>query len=723
MRNRILSLIIAFTGVFSLRADEGMWPLTMLKKIQDPMQAAGLKLTAEEIYSLNNASLKDAIARLMSKGGRMFCTGEVISTNGLFLTNHHCGYGAIQKLSSNEDNILTNGFWAKSAAEERPADFNIGFLRKIEDVTKDVLDGIAINAEEAGRNEAVGKRIQEITAKLKQALGDDKANYSVEITSFYNGNQYLAMYYEVFRDIRLVGTPPENVGKFGGETDNWRWPRHTCDFSMFRIYSNSDNKPADYKADNKAYTPKKYLPISLKGTQNGDFSMIMGYPGRTTRMTYSEGIKYLGGKERPMRVQLRRDIMDVYEQYMKADKAVRLQYSDKLAGIGNYWNKFKGEAADLSRPGLYEKRKAQELAFEKWVRDNGKSDVYGDVTGMYDESYRKLNTYGLYSVYFQDGFANSQIMMLALQLSPLEKMLLDKTKKAEAKEFAYNKDTALHTQFDEIYGPIEKKVLAAIIRRMSEDLDHAYLPENMNELVAKYNRDYDKVADYLWNKSIFSDMKKLSKFLKKPSAKTLQKDPVYKMVMDYMNILQVKLKPIYDEVNMKLNRANRLFMSALLQMESDKVWAPDANATMRLTYGKIMDYDPRDGVHNKTFTTANGILQKYIPGDFEFDAPVEMLELIRKKDFGQYADADGELHTCFLSNNDITGGNSGSPVINGNGELIGIAFDGNYEAISSDFMFMPDLQRTISVDIRYVLFVVDKLGGATNIINELTLVK
>ncbi|MCC7296776.1 MAG: S46 family peptidase [Bacteroidia bacterium] len=723
MKKRILSLFVAIAGVFSLHADEGMWPLVMLQKIQDPMQAAGLKLTAEDIYSINKASVKDGVVRLMSKGGRMFCTGEVISSQGLFLTNHHCGYGAIAALSTNDDNILSNGFWAKSKAEERPANFNIGFLRKIEDVTQKVLDGIAINQDEAGRATAVTAKIKEIQKALVDALGEDKANYSVEVTSFYNGNQYLAMYYEVYRDIRLVGTPPENVGKFGGETDNWRWPRHTCDFSMFRIYAGTNNKPSDYAAANSVYKAEKYFPVSLKGYEDGDFSMIMGYPGRTTRYTYSEGIKYLSSKERPMRVQLRRDIMDVYESYMKVDKVVRLQYSDKLAGLGNYWNKFKGEAADLSKPGLYEKRKAAELDFEKWVRTNDKGSIYGDVTGLYDEAYRMLNEYGLYPVYLQDGVNNSQVMAFALQMYGLDGQLNDKEKAAAAKEGLLKKAEGINGMFANFYDPIEKKVLAAVIRRMSEDLDHKYLPALLNELVAKYNRDYDKVADALWKKSMYSNKEKLAKFLKNPSAKALLKDPIFNIVNAYMNTLTKDLKPKYDEINSKLDRANRLFLSAALQMDSQKAWAPDANATMRLTYGHIMNYEPRDGVHNKTFTTAKGYTEKYIPGDFEFDAPVALLELIRKKDYGQYADKDGELHTCFLSNNDITGGNSGSPVINANGELIGIAFDGNYEAISSDFMFMPETQRTISVDIRFVLFIIDKFGGAKNIVDEMTLVK
>jgi hypothetical protein len=377
----------------------------------------------------------------------------------------------------------------------------------------------------------------------------------------------------------------------------------------------------------------------------------------------------------------------------------------------------------LSKPGLYEKRKTAELAFEKWVRDNNKTAEYGDVTGLYDDAYRQLNQYGLYPIYFQDGIVNSQVMSFAMQMKGLDAMLLDKTKAETAKKMTDGMLKGLDDMYKHFHAPIEKEVLTSVIMRLSEDLDHTYLPALLNELVIKSKRDYNKVAEYLWSKSMYCSKAKMAKFLAKPNAKTLTKDPVFNIVSRYIDIMRIDLKPVFDDINQKMDRANRLFLSAQLQMNT-QAWAPDANATMRLSYGKIMDYDPQDGVHNKTYTTANGYLQKYIPGDFEFDAPPALLDLIRKKDFGQYADKkDGELHTCFLSNNDITGGNSGSPVINGNGELIGIAFDGNYEAISSDFMFMPDLQRTISVDIRFVLFIVDKFGGAKNLVDEMTLVK
>jgi len=448
--------------------------------------------------------------------------------------------------------------------------------------------------------------------------------------------------------------------------------------------------------------------------------MIMGYPGRTTRYYYSEGIKYLASKERPMRVQLRRDIMDVYEKYMKQDPKVRLMYADQLASIGNYWNKFGGEAKDLSNEdGLYTTRKNAEKAFEKWVRDNNLQSKYGEVTSLYDEAYRELNKIGLFSVYLQDGISNSQSMRIALSLKPMYDSLLAKKSAAALKMASKINTTEL---FAEYFAPIEQEVIAVVLKHIFEDLDQSLLPQALKDLVAKHKNNYQAIAQELYSKSIFTSKEKLEKFLKKPNAASLQKDLLFVISTSYVDIINVTLKDRLIEANTKLNRANRLFMSAQLEM-SKSAFAPDANGTMRLTYGTVKPYNARDAVFYSDFTTARGVLEKFKPGDFEFDAPNKLIELIKNKDYGQYADKDGELHTAFLTDNDITGGNSGSPVMNAKGELIGTAFDGNWEAISSDFAFLPNVQRTISVDIRYVLFIVDKLGGASNIISELTLVK
>ena len=718
-----LFLFLSVIAAKQVRADEGMWPLFLIQQLQDSMQARGLQLTAEDIYSINKACIKDAVVRLMSKQNRMFCTGEIISQQGLFLTNHHCGYGAIQELSTPEDNILANGFWAKNQGEERQANFNIGLLAKVEDVTAMVLtDSIAGITDEAARTKAVGASVKSVTAKLKESMGDDKDFWVVEVVPFWAGNKYLAMFYNVFQDIRLVGTPPENIGKFGGETDNWMWPRHTCDISIFRIYANADNKAAKYSKENKPYSPKYFFPINIQGPQENTYAMIMGYPGRTQRYTYSEGIKFYSDTERPKRVKVRRDILDIYEEYMHADPKIKLMYADKFAGLSNYWKKFMGEADALKKLNIYERRKEEETKFSAWV-NNGNKAKYGEVIGLYDQAYGQVKKYGLYGVYLQDGISNSQPMSFALGMGKLEGLLKDKSKAEEAKKEGAEMAKDLDTDFKEYYEPIEKKVLASVLKHLVEDLDHAYLPQDLLTMSAKFKGDYTAFAEDLWKKSVFVSKEKLSKFLNAPSLKTLQKDPIYKIANGYMSVVAEKLQPEMNKINTQLSKANRLFQAGVMEMSPNRLFTPDANGTMRMTYGRVLPYKGKDAVFFKEFTTSRGVIEKYTPGDIEFDAPSRLIDMMKKKDFGPYADKDGELHVCFLTDNDITGGNSGSPVINGKGELIGTAFDGNWEAIASDFAFEPQFQRTICVDIRYTLFILDKFGGAGHLLNEMKIVR
>lgn len=723
MKKLILSLILgAFAGM-QLRADEGMWPLTMLAKLQDAMQAKGLKLSAEDIYSINKSCLKDAVVRLTTKQGRMFCSGEIISEQGLFLTNHHCGFGAIQELSTTTDNILENGFWAQDRSQERPANFHIALLAKVEDVTDMVLDGIAINGPEGERTKAVAESVQKITKKLTDSEKENGNEYKVELVPFYNGNRFLAMYYMVYKDIRLVGTPPQNIGKFGGETDNWMWPRHTADFSMFRIYVGADNKPAEYNTANKPYAPKHFFPISLKGIKQGDFSMIMGYPGRTSRYTYSEGIRYFSEKDRPARVDLRRKVLDLYEEYMFKDPAIKLMYADKYAGLSNYWKKFMGERDGLKKLNIYERRKAEERSFEAWMNaEEVRKGVYGEVMGLYDEAYQGLSQYGMFGVYLGEGIMNCQPFAVAASYTELANLLADKTKQAEAKEMAAKMLGTVDETYREFYAPIEKNVLAAMMQMVYEGLDPTLQPMEFRNWIAKYKNDYKRLAEDVFNRSIFAEGAKLKAFLGKPSA-SISKDPVMMIWMAF-NKKSAELQPVMMGINTKLGRANRLFQSAMLEMNRDgKLITPDANASMRLTYGSVLSYDSRDAVHYNEFTTQKGVLEKYTPGDIEFDAPKKLIDMLRNKDFGGYANAEGNLPVCFLTNHDITGGNSGSPVLNAEGHLIGTAFDGNWEAISSDFAFEPDLQRTISLDVRYTLFIMDKFGGAGHLLNEMNIVR
>lgn len=723
MKKLILSLILgAFAGM-QLRADEGMWPLTMLAKLQDAMQAKGLKLTAEDIYSINKSCLKDAVVRLTTKQGRMFCSGEIISEQGLFLTNHHCGFGAIQELSTTADNILENGFWAKDQSQERPANFHIALLAKVEDVSDMVLDGIAINGPEAERNKAVKEAVDKITKKLSESAKEQGNEYKVELVPFYNGNRYLAMYYMVYKDIRLVGTPPQNIGKFGGETDNWMWPRHTADFSMFRIYVGADNKPAEYNAANKPYAPKHFFPISLKGIKQGDFSMIMGYPGRTSRYTYSEGIRYFSEKDRPARVDVRRSILDLYEEYMFKDPAIKLMYADKYAGLSNYWKKFMGERDGLKKLNIYDRRKSEERAFEAWMNgEEVRKGTYGEVMGLYDEAYQGMNQYGMFGLYLGEAVFNCQPFAVAASYTELADMLNDKAKQADAKAMAEKMLGTVDETYREFYAPIEQNVLAAMMKMVYEGLDPTLQPLEFRNWIAKYKNDYKALAADVFKRSIFTDAGRLKAFLAKPSA-SISKDPVMLIWKAFMK-KNAELQPMMMDINTKLARANRLFQSAMLEMNRDgKLITPDANASMRLTYGSVLSYDARDAVHYNEITTQKGVLEKYTPGDIEFDAPKKLIDMLRNKDFGTYANEEGNLPVCFLTNHDITGGNSGSPVLNAEGHLIGTAFDGNWEAISSDFAFEPDLQRTISLDVRYTLFIMDKFGGASHLLNEMKIVR
>ncbi|MFM7823958.1 MAG: S46 family peptidase, partial [Bacteroidota bacterium] len=461
--------------------------MNLISQLHDSMQARGLRLSAEDIYSINKACVKDGVVRLMNKQNRMFCTGEIISNQGLFLTNHQCGYGAIQELSSPEDNILANGFWAKDQAAERPANFNIGLLSRVEEVTQMILDSLPKGDDEAARSKALSALLRSSSAKLKEALGKDKDFYVVEIVPFWAGNKFLAMYYKVFTDIRLVGTPPENIGKFGGDTDNWMWPRHTCDIALFRIYADANNNPAVFNKDNKPFTPSYFFPINTQGASENSYAMILGYPGRTQRYTYSEGIRYFSEVERPMRVRVRREVLDVYEDFMQSDSKIKLMYADKHAGLSNYWKKFMGEASALKSLGIYERRKADENAFTKWVKDGNRKE-YENVMSSYEQAYGTVRKFGLFSVYMQDGLSNSQPMVLAMGMTRLADALKDKTKKDEATKISKELSADLDGTFKDYHEPLEVKVLATVIRRVVEDLDNAVLPKEILDIATKYKR-------------------------------------------------------------------------------------------------------------------------------------------------------------------------------------------------------------------------------------------
>lgn len=716
MKRRLLTLFFVFVLGLA-RADEGMWLLYMLgDQTYNDMVKRGLKLTKEQLYSLNKASLKDAI--IIFGGG---CTGEIVSKEGLIFTNHHCGYGAIAAASTVEKNYLKNGFWAKSKAEEIPAaGLSVQFLVKIEDVTKEVeaaLQGLTGTERNA--------KLQAVSAEIaKKAI--EGTNLEARVMPFFKNNQYLIFVYERYRDIRLVGTPPESIGKFGGDTDNWEWPRHTGDFSVFRVYTNKDGKPAEYAADNIPLKPKYYLNVSTKGVKDGDYAMILGYPGSTSRYETSLGVKIKTEVENPAIVNLRDVRLKLMFEEMKKSDAVRLQLASSYAGIANYWKFFDGERKQLLKYDVYGQKKAEEEKFVKWA--TGKPDYQG-LFEKFDAAYQAWWPYTKHRTYLNEGILGSPLAAYASSMMALERALTKKNPSAEEIKKVTESLTRTRTNFVEGENkPSDQHILAATLKMYYTDIDPSQHPAGFfSSLQSQYgeladDNTYRKFSADVFGKTIILDDARWNAFMAKPDSATLQSDPAYKYATTFVKNYTATILPKLVEFTNANNELSRLYMKGILEMNKGKALYPDANFTMRLSYGNVKSYRPRDAVFYDYVTTLSGVLQKYVPGDYEFDLPKELLEAAKKKDYGIYKDArTNDLVVGFITTNDITGGNSGSPILNANGELIGLAFDGNYEALSHKIAFDKDLNRTICVDIRYVLWCIDKLGGAKNIIAELSL--
>lgn len=709
----LLSLLIGGSAV----ADEGMWLPSLIHKLNiTDMKKGGLELSADEIYNINSSSLKDAVVAL----DRGSCTAELISKDGLLLTNHHCGFGEIQSHSSVEHDYLRDGFWAMSREDELPnPKKTVTFLVSVEDVTDKVLADVTENMSESERRKSVSKISSELQ---KEAKGD--THYETYVRSFFNSNKYYLFVVETFKDVRLVGAPPQALGKFGGDTDNWMWPRHTNDFSMFRIYSGPDGLPASYSKDNIPYQPKHFLPISLKGVEEGDFAMIMGYPGRTNRYKTSFGVENTMEVVNTVREEVREKLLEVWGDYMSTSQKARIQYASKYARSSNYYKYSIGQNNGLTNLKVVDKKKAIEEDFTTWVnKDSNRKAKYGSALSYIEESYKgaeddKARTY-LTEVFLR----GPEIFRFAYKLKPLVK-LLEKPEENKGKIENIITDFKKGTEnyFKDYDAATDQKVVGALFKVYADKNATAFHPSFFAEINKKHKGNFDKYAEKLFQKTFFDNKKELNEFLDNPSLKVLKKDMALLAAID----IYTKFAEISKMVNRgqeKLATGQRLFVAGLMEMEKDKSFYPDANSTMRLTYGNVLNYTPRDGVTYNYFTSTDGYLEKEIPGDSEFDVPARMKELLVSKEYGQYADKDGTLHACFITNNDITGGNSGSPVINGKGELIGIAFDGNWEAMSGDIAFEPDLQRCINVDIRFVLWVIDTYAGATHLIDEMTIVK
>ena len=700
-------------------ADEGMWlPMFVERLNYVDMQKMGLQLTPEELYSINHSSLKDAIVGLGSDAmpSMFFCTGEIVSEHGLLFTNHHCGYGAIQKLSSDEHDYLKDGFWAKNYGEELPApDMTASFLVRMEDVTKDVL---GVVTDDMDYDEQVSAK----RAKMKEleAAASENGKYYPMVKSFYEGNEYYMFVYQVFPDVRLVGVANASIGKFGGDTDNWMWPRHTGDFSIFRVYADKDGNPAAYSRDNVPLTPKYHLPISLDGVQKDDFTMIWGFPGTTERYMSSYGIDYNVETFYPAIIDIFGTQLEVMEEYMKVDDHINLMYADNHAGLANTWKNFIGQCKMLRKNKVSETKVALERDFTNWVNKNNKTE-YKDALPNLRKAYQDMSEVAKY-IYYPNFVAQAGPAGIAAQFAAYYQAYLEKDKDSQEMSLMILQSMNVDDLFAETDQQVEKKTFAEMLKTYKAAFKAEELPEIYNIIDKKFKGDIDAFADDVYANSIFGNADNIKAFLAKPNPKKIGKDYAYIMNTSMMEVI-INAMPAYRNAMSAVSENDHVFVKGLREYyaatQPEKSLYPDANSTMRMSYGSVQDYMPADAVHYDYVCTANGILEKYIPGDFEFDAPKRLIDLIEKKDFGAYADENGELIVCFLSTNDITGGNSGSPIMNGKGELIGLAFDGNWEAMSGDVNFEPKLQRTINVDVRYVLFIIDKYAGATNLIDEL----
>ncbi len=708
------ALALAVSGL--VHADEGMWLLSTLKQLNEAdMQKMGFKLTADDIYNINKASMKDGIVHF---GGG--CTGEIVSPEGLILTNHHCGLDYIQSLSSIEHDYLKNGFWAATRADELPAPgLTVRFLIRMEDVTAKVKSEISDTLSEADLQSKLVSVFAKITKEATENTG-----YFADVKSTYGGNEYYLFVYEKYEDVRLVGTPPMSIGNFGGDTDNWMWPRQTGDFSMFRVYMSPDGKPAKYSKDNVPLKSKYYFPVNIKGLQEGDFTMVMGYPGRTDRYATSYSIENSLDITSPSLVKLRTRRLSVINDAMAENDVIRIKYQSKRNQVSNYWKYFIGQQKQLKRMKVVDQKRDQENKFNQWVNSDKKRKLeYGFVLSALENSYMESRKYAKVRVYMSEALMGTEVLRYAFSFSTLEKALSEKTPNQE--DITAKTDmlkSRVDDFFDEYDAGVDKKVFAVLVKSFMDDISPEQQSPTLAKMLKKNKGNYEKWADYVFSKSMFADKSKVLEFLNNPSAKAIQNDPAFQIIHDQSEFYNDNFRAPARAAELVQATNNRKYIKGLREMMPDKKMSPDANSTMRLTYGKVKHYDPADAVEYNWTSTIEGVMQKMDKDNPEFVVPDKLVDLYNHKDYGRYA-KDGVLHTCFITDNDITGGNSGSPVINGNGEIVGLAFDGNWEAMSGDIKFDETYKRTIAVDIRYVLFCIEKFGGAKHIVNEMSVIE
>ncbi|MDD2419554.1 MAG: S46 family peptidase [Bacteroidales bacterium] len=702
MKKLLLSFLLVALSLQYAKADEGMWLPVLIKERIADMQSKGFKLSAEDLYSINQASLKDAIVHF---GGG--CTGELISDKGLLITNHHCGFGQIQSHSSVENDYLKDGFWAMSMEEELPnKGLEVRFLVRMEDVTDKILDGYKESMDE-------GERAELISRNSRNLVNDaTKGNhYQAKVESLYYGNQFFIFIYETFTDVRLVGAPPSSIGKFGGDTDNWMWPRHTGDFSLFRIYAGKDNKPAAYSKDNVPYVPKKYFTLSTKGVQEGDFTLVYGYPGRTQQYIHSEAVRYIMETSNPHKINLRTKRLDIQKEHMDKSQEIRIKYASKNASVSNAWKKWQGESKGLERLETLEAKRAFEKEFDKWAKDKAQ---YKDITRKLSHLYSKLEPYAFATDYYNEAINSNEIYRFAGQInnaikrgSKMTPVVLSGNIKEIARSF-----------YKDYYLPIDKRSFTAIVNEYCANVPNDLKPPKFREAIEKAGG-VEEYAEIIYGKSLLADSTMLFNAISKGvDGQTFENDPAYELYLMFYEHHNNVILPFAREINKELNLLYRTYMKAQMEFESNKVFYPDANSTLRIAYGNVMGYKPADAVYYKHVSTIDGIMEKDNPDIYDYNIPQILRDVYNNGDFGKWQ-SNGTVPVCFVATNHTSGGNSGSPVINAEGQLIGINFDRVWEGTMSDIDFDPEMCRNITLDIRYVLFIIDKVAKAGHLIEEM----
>ncbi len=720
MFRKFFLLVIFIAACLAAKPDEGMWiPMFLGELNEAEMQAMGMRITAEDIYSINHSSLKDAI--VIFGGG---CTGEVISEEGLLLTNHHCGNSYIQSHSSLEHDYLTDGFWAMNRSEElaNPG-LKVTFLISMEEVTEKVLSGVDLTMSDMVRSDKIAENIKKIK---EEAIKD--THYSAEVKPFFYDNRYFLFINEVFEDVRLVGAPPSNIGNFGGDTDNWVWPRHTGDFSLFRIYADSSNKPAKYSENNVPYKSKKHFAISLDGIAEGDFTFVFGYPGVTQEYLPSFGINLQANVLNPVRIKLRELKLDIYNSAMAKSREVRIQYADKRSGIANGWKKSIGESRGIKKLKTIEQKQEFENEFTNWVNSSAENKIkYGELLNGLSKTYDEISPLGLKLNYLRESVQSVEIIRYARSFGDLVKLSKNKdAAKPDIEKLTEQLSNSSEHYFKNYQAAIDQEIFVVMFSEYCTKNNRSDWPEVIIDLYDKFKGDFNQMEAYVFANSVFSNSEQVGQLLEnyKPGDyKKIEKDPAFKIAEGVMAYSEKNLLPDIILKSKVLDSLMRIYMKAQIEMQPMKKFYPDANFTLRVTYGNVMGYQPNDAVKFNYFTTLEGIMEKEDPEIYDYVVEDKLKELYKNNDFGPYADKDGKMHVCFTATNHTSGGNSGSPVLDADGNLIGLNFDRCWEGTMSDLVYDISQCRNIALDIRYCLFIIDKFAGATHLVEEMTLLQ